>query len=87
MTNWQTMDNAPKSTSTPCPGGNHVRGIYILGLMPDDALDPESCVDVIWWEPHENNEQGCWVSNTETNIHPVLWTHIPALPDNVKGID
>ncbi len=81
---WRTMETAPKSTSTPvtmgADKGAHVQGVYILGYMPDMALEPAACVEVIWWEPNEKDGKGCWVSNTETEVNPLLWTYIPFLP-------
>lgn len=83
MIDWNTMDSVPKSTSTPTPHGAHVQAVYILGFMPDEALEPEACVEVIWWEPHEKNGLGCWVSNIDEDIRPTMWARIPALPKEI----
>lgn len=78
---WQPIETAPKSTTTPAPGGHHVRGVYLLGFCPEDGPTPEGCISVIWWEPHHHGEnRGAWVSEAGFEVRPTKWTRLPAPP-------
>lgn len=82
---WQPIKTAPKSTTTPAPGGHHVRGVYLLGFCPEEGATPESCISVIWWEPHHHGEnRGAWVSEAGFEVEPTKWTRLPAPP--VAGV-
>jgi hypothetical protein len=70
---WQTIDNAPKSTHV----GSHVTGIYILGYCPDEGATPEACISVVWWEPLLNG--GVWTDGHMT-VRPTHWMRLPAPP-------
>ncbi|HEX7853802.1 MAG TPA: hypothetical protein VF503_08920 [Sphingobium sp.] len=83
---WQDIATARKSTSEPHPNSRKVKGVYLLGFIPDpDAIDPQSCISVIWWEPHMGpRKQGCWVTDA-TCIHgegvqPTHWAYLPEAP-------
>jgi len=77
---WQSIESAPKSTSRPGPGGTHiVTGVYLLGLCPEDGATPESCIDVIWWEPHEG-KAGKWFGGDALPKRPTHWMPLPAPP-------
>ena len=80
---WQPMDVAPKSVAD----GERVEGIYLLGYIPDaDLVDPQACIDVIWWEPLLPNSQGGrgkWCANRygeACEVAPTGWQHLPSAP-------
>lgn len=76
---WQPMETAPLSTSTPTPHGPMVRAAYLLGFCPDEsALDPQGCIEVIWWEPHLDG--GRWQSAADVPIRPTHWMPLPEAP-------
>jgi hypothetical protein len=76
---WRTMDSAPKSTSTDVRGGKHVRGVYLLGYCPKEGASPDSCVEVVWWEP--NIDGGVWY-NGFGEVRPTRWQPLPAPPED-----
>jgi hypothetical protein len=81
---WMPIETAPKSTSTQEANGARVRGIYLLGFMPDDtSSDPATGISVIWWEPHGGHrKQGHWVSDAGIDgCKPSHWMALPAPPD------
>jgi hypothetical protein len=80
VTDWQPIDTAPKSTSTPVPGGGaHVRGAYFLGYCPDEsATDPVSCICICWWEPHIG--KGKWWGEGDYELRPTHWMPLPDPP-------
>lgn len=74
---WQTMESAPKSTVV----NGCVRGVYILGFCPEEAIDPSSAISVIWWEPLMNQGRGQWVSEMNSDdVRPTLWHPLPPAP-------
>lgn len=79
---WRPIRTAPKSTSTPTKWGHDVHAVYLLGFCPEEGRTPESCVSVIWWEPHENNGKGCWFCDGGFSVSPTLWRPLPRLLDH-----
>lgn len=76
---WRPIETAPLSTTTPSPHGNVVRAVYLLGFCPDEsALDPQGCIEVIWWEPHLDG--GRWQSAADVPIRPTHWMPLPRAP-------
>lgn len=77
---WLPMESAPKSTSINTPHGIHVRGVYLLGFCPEEALDMSGCIAVIWWEPHlfGDNKGGWSADNGE--VEPTHWQLLPPPP-------
>lgn len=78
---WALIDTAPKSTTTPTPHGHDVKGIYLLGFCPEEGATPESCICIIWWEPHHHGDhKGAWVSDAGFEVEPTHWQYPPAPP-------
>ena len=75
---WRPIETAPKSTSTPTPFGHDVRGAYFLAYCPDEGSDPQACICVCWWEPHEKG--GCWYGDGGFSLRPTHWMPLPAAP-------
>lgn len=76
---WQPIETAPRSSSTPSPNGYVVHALYLLGFCPDEsALDPQGCIEVIWWEPHLDG--GRWQSAADVPIRPTHWMPLPEAP-------
>lgn len=79
MSEWQTIETAPKSTSEPTKGGgNIVRGIYLLTYCPDESFDPKSCICICWWEPHIDG--GRWQGEGDYPLRPTHWMPLPEPP-------
>lgn len=77
---WPPIETAPKSVAD----GRRVEGIYLLGYCPDeDTVDPQACIDVIWWEPLLPNNAGTrgkWCRSacgTAVECKPTHWHHLP----------
>ena len=77
---WLPIKSAPKSTSQDTPAGKFVRGIYLLGYCPDEGASPDSCIEVIWWEPNEHGGRGAWYSGGTFEVRPTHWRPLPAAP-------
>ncbi len=90
---WQPIETAPKSVAD----GSRIDGVYLLGFIPDvDAVDPASCIDVIWWEPllpNVRGGRGKWVANRfgdACEVAPTHWRPLPVPPIDQqagKGVD
>ena len=77
---WRPIESAPKSTSKPVLGGMSVKAVYLLGYCPDEsAVDPASCICVVWWEPHLDG--GCWQGEGDIRMRPTHWQPLPPAPD------
>ena len=77
MNEWHPIETASKSTSKDVPGGKLVRGIYLLGFCPEEGASPESCIEVIWWEP--NIDGGVWYQGHH-DVNPTHWMPLPEPP-------
>ena len=76
---WQPIETAPKSTSTPVRCGHIVKAVYLLGYCPEEGtFDPWSRMEVIWWEPHLDG--GRWQSAADVPIRPTHWMPLPEAP-------
>lgn len=80
---WRHISTAPKSTVS---GDRNITGLYLLGFVPDpDAVDRESCIRVIWWEPLMKNSRGgrgIWVTDaSDAEVFPTHWRPLPAAPE------
>ena len=82
---WRPIGTAPKSTTTPTKHGNYVKGIYILGFCPEEGASPQSCICVVWWEPHENNNKGAWMGEGGFPVKPTHWQPLPPPPATEAG--
>lgn len=71
---WSPMASAPKSTAIPGNGGTFVRAIYLLGFCPEEGAAPESCIEIVWWEPAEKG--GHW-TNGHWDVAPTHWMALP----------
>jgi len=71
---WQKIETAPKTTG-------HVAHC-LLGFCPEDGLLPESCLDVIWWEPNSGDagHGGSWMNNAG-DCFPTHWMPLPPAPE------
>lgn len=72
---WEPIETAPKST---VDENGRVQGVYLLGYCPDEAVDPASCLSVIWWEPLTDG--GIWYGQEAIEVRPTMWRHI-TLPE------
>lgn len=72
---WRSMDSAPKST---LDEHGRVRGVFLLGFCPDEAVDPASCLSVIWWEPLTDG--GVWYGQEAMTVRPTHWMPLPPPP-------
>jgi hypothetical protein len=81
---WRQMETAPKSTSEETPHGHLVHAVYLLGFCPEEGASPESCMNVIWWEPHyqkrRGKDHGAWVNELGNVVHPTGWMPLPPPP-------
>lgn len=79
MSGWKLIATAPKSKGVKTKHGTHVTGIYLLGYCPEyEAVDPKSCICVIWWEPEMSG--GVWYGEGADEVHPTHWMHLPEPP-------
>lgn len=81
---WQPIETAPKSAAD----GRGVEGVYVLGFIPDSELvDPQTCIDVVWWEPllvNSRGGRGRWQSTRHGDeVSPTHWMPLPAAPEEV----
>lgn len=82
---WQGIETAPKSTSQTMPHGKFVKGVYLLGFIPDNAgPDLQTGIDVIWWEPNAK-ENGAWFGPDAEPCNPTHWMPLPAAPTGETG--
>lgn len=81
---WQPIATAPKSTSKDVPPyGKEVTGVFIIGFIPEDLdyeVDPQSLMDVIWWEPNLG-DGGVWTDGRNENLKPTHWHPLPGPPE------
>lgn len=85
---WLDISTAPRSLAE----GSHVKGVYLLGYCPDDALDPSGCMSAIWWEPLQRctigkrrGMMGTWYAEGGIEAEPTHWQPLPP-PPQVKGL-
>lgn len=84
---WQPIENAPKSTFTDSKHGPDINLICLLGFVPAPALDPASCIEVIYWEPlfraelrHADPKRaGAWICDGR-EVKPTYWQPLPSPP-------
>ena len=76
---WQPMETAPKSTSQKVPSGFDVHGIYLIGFCPEKGASPESCIEIVYWEPHWHSTRGAWVA-CGNEVAPTKWMLAPKVP-------
>lgn len=86
LLSWQDIVTAPKSTSTPLPGGQHsVKGVYLIGYCPEEGASPEACIGVIWWEPnHHALGRGAWVGDLGCEVKPTKWRPLGPAPESTS---
>lgn len=70
---WQPIETAPKPELS-----DRSVSRYILGFTPCGDGDPQSMIDVVWWEPQING--GTWWSNLDLPAEPTHWMPLPAAP-------
>jgi hypothetical protein len=73
MTKWHDMAVAPRSEVV----DGVTKAKFILGYCPDEAITPEACVEVIWWEPLA--EKGAWYGTFGEEMKPTKWAPMPAV--------
>lgn len=75
MSEWQTMDTAPKGEIEP-----HGRGPQILGIAMGEGW---SCMNIVQWHYHKNPARGAW-HGPHGVWTPDMWMPLPAPPAAMK---
>lgn len=77
---WLPIDQAPKSAIL---SDGSIKGKYLLGFVPhEEAMDLESQIEVIWWEPSIEDargvKRGMWYGSGCYELHPTLFRELDA---------